>query len=89
MAGGVTLHPSRRAVFDKKSQFFDCNRRTIHRLSKMSTALAAKAMSLGAVMTLIIGSAGASLTELILLRSIFKPKIIAAEHIDVELAANQ
>jgi uncharacterized membrane protein YraQ (UPF0718 family) len=55
----------------------------------MSTALAAKAMSLGAVMTLIIGSAGASLTELILLRSIFKPKIIAAEHIDVELAANQ
>jgi hypothetical protein len=59
MAGGVTLHPSRRAVFDKKSQFFDCNRRTIHRLSKMSTALAVK------------------------------PKIIAAEHIDVELAANQ
>ena len=44
----------------------------------LSTALVAKGMSLGAVMALIIGSAGASLTEVILLRSIFKmPMIIA------------
>ncbi|WP_166418439.1 permease [Cochlodiniinecator piscidefendens] len=44
----------------------------------LSAALAAKGMSLGAVMALIIGSAGASLTEVILLRSIFKMKMIAA-----------
>lgn len=44
----------------------------------MSAALAAKGMSLGAVMALIIGSAGASLTEVILLRSIFKMQMIAA-----------
>ena len=44
----------------------------------LSAALAAKGMSLGAVMALIIGSAGASLTEVVLLRSIFKiPMIIA------------
>lgn len=44
----------------------------------LSAALAAKGMSLGAVMALIIGSAGASLTEVILLKSIFKnPMIIA------------
>ena len=41
-------------------------------------ALAAKGMSLGAVMALIIGSAGASLTEVILLKSIFKNQMIAA-----------
>lgn len=44
----------------------------------LSAALAAKGMSLGAVMALIIGSAGASLTEVILLKSIFKTKMIAA-----------
>ena len=44
----------------------------------LSAALAAKGMSLGAVMALIIGSAGASLTEVILLRSIFKMQMIAA-----------
>ncbi len=44
----------------------------------LSAALAAKGMSLGAVMALIIGSAGASLTEVILLRSIFKLPMIAA-----------
>jgi len=44
----------------------------------LSAALAAKGMSLGAVMALIIGSAGASLTEVILLRSIFKMPMIAA-----------
>ncbi|MGF1751199.1 MULTISPECIES: permease [Vibrio] len=44
----------------------------------LSAALAAKGMSLGAVMALIIGSAGASLTEVILLKSIFKNTMIAA-----------
>lgn len=44
----------------------------------LSAALAAKGMGLGAVMALIIGSAGASLTEVILLKSIFKNKMIAA-----------
>ncbi len=44
----------------------------------LSAALAAKGMGLGAVMALIIGSAGASLTEVILLKAIFKnPMIIA------------
>ena len=44
----------------------------------LSAALAAKGMSLGAVMALIIGSAGASLTEVILLKSIFKNPLIVA-----------
>ncbi|WP_298633635.1 permease [uncultured Umboniibacter sp.] len=44
----------------------------------LSAALAAKGMSLGAVMALIIGSAGASLTEVILLKSIFKNPMILA-----------
>ena len=44
----------------------------------LSAALAAKGMSLGAVMALIIGSAGASLTEVILLKSIFKNQLIVA-----------
>lgn len=44
----------------------------------LSAALAAKGMSLGAVMALIIGSAGASLTEVILLRSMFKRPMIVA-----------
>lgn len=44
----------------------------------LSAALAAKGMSLGAVMALIIGSAGASLTEVILLKSIFKNQMIIA-----------
>ena len=44
----------------------------------LSAALAAKGMGLGAVMALIIGSAGASLTEVILLKSIFKNKMILA-----------
>lgn len=44
----------------------------------LSAALAAKGMGLGAVMALIIGSAGASLTEVVLLKSLFKnPMIIA------------
>jgi len=44
----------------------------------LSAALVAKGMGLGAVMALIIGSAGASLTEVILLKSIFKRQMIAA-----------
>ncbi len=44
----------------------------------LSAALAAKGMGLGAVMALIIGSAGASLTEVILLKSIFKNEMIVA-----------
>ncbi len=44
----------------------------------LSAVLAAKGMGLGAVMALIIGSAGASLTEVILLRSIFKMPMILA-----------
>ena len=44
----------------------------------LSAALAAKGMSLGAVMALIIGSAGASLTEVILLRALFKTRLIVA-----------
>ncbi|MCP5078790.1 MAG: permease, partial [Psychromonas sp.] len=42
----------------------------------LSAALAAKDMGLGAVMALIIGSAGASLTEVILLKSLFKNQMI-------------
>ncbi|MGX9463155.1 permease [Shewanella sp. A14] len=43
----------------------------------LSAALAAKGMGLGAVMALIIGSAGASLTEVILLKAIFKNALVA------------
>ncbi|WP_417346194.1 permease [Ferrimonas sp.] len=44
----------------------------------LSSALVAKGMALGSVMALIIGSAGASLTEVILLKSIFRNQMIAA-----------
>jgi hypothetical protein len=44
----------------------------------LSITLAGKGMALGAIMALIIGSAGASLTEVILLKSIFKAKLIIA-----------
>lgn len=44
----------------------------------LSAALVQKGMALGSVMALIIGSAGASLTELILLKSIFKHQMIMA-----------
>ncbi|WP_417228417.1 permease [Amphritea sp.] len=44
----------------------------------LSAALSAKGMSMGAVMALIIGSAGASLTEVILLKSMFRKQMIAA-----------
>ncbi|PSW22261.1 permease [Photobacterium sanctipauli] len=44
----------------------------------LSAALVKKGMAMGSVMALIIGSAGASLTEVILLKSIFKNQMIAA-----------
>jgi uncharacterized membrane protein YraQ (UPF0718 family) len=44
----------------------------------LSGVLMAKGMGAGAIMSLIIGSAGASLTEVILLKSIFKNQMIAA-----------
>ncbi len=44
----------------------------------LSVALVAKGMSLGPVMALIIGSAGASLTEVILLKALFKTPLIVA-----------
>ena len=44
----------------------------------LSGALIAKGMALGSVMALIIGSAGASLTEVILLGSLFKTPMIIA-----------
>ena len=42
----------------------------------IGSVLIAKGMSLGAVMALIIGGAGASIPELTLLASIFKPKLV-------------
>ena len=44
----------------------------------LSAALAAKGMGMGAVMALIIGSAGASLTEVIMLKSMFRKQMVAA-----------
>lgn len=44
----------------------------------LASALMAKGMGLGALMALIIGSAGASLTEVILLKSIFRMPMIVA-----------
>ncbi len=51
---------------------------SISAMIPLSSALIAKGMGLGAVIALIIGSAGASLTEVILLRSLFKTKLIVA-----------
>ncbi|OTA21607.1 putative two-component membrane permease complex subunit [Xenorhabdus beddingii] len=47
-------------------------------LIPLSAALMTKGVSAGAILALIIGSAGASLTELILLRSLFTFKLLAA-----------
>lgn len=44
----------------------------------LSAALVQKGMAMGSVMALIIGSAGASITEVILLKAIFKNQMIAA-----------
>ncbi|CAM3836386.1 permease [Xenorhabdus thuongxuanensis] len=47
-------------------------------LIPLSAALMTKGVSVGAILALIIGGAGASLTELILLRSLFTFKLLAA-----------
>ena len=47
-------------------------------LIPLSSVLIGKGMGMGALMALIIGSAGASLTEVILLKSIFRNQLIAA-----------
>ncbi|WP_407333440.1 permease [Enterovibrio sp. 27052020O] len=44
----------------------------------LSAPLAAKGMSIGAIVALVIGSAGASLTEVILLKSMFRNQMIVA-----------
>ncbi|MEN1932644.1 permease [Escherichia coli] len=44
----------------------------------LASVLMTKGMGLGALMALIIGSAGASLTEVILLKSMFRMPMIAA-----------
>jgi len=44
----------------------------------IGTVLLSKGMSIGALMALIIGGAGAGIPEIILLASIFKPKLVAA-----------
>jgi uncharacterized membrane protein YraQ (UPF0718 family) len=43
----------------------------------IASVLLAKGMSLGALLALIIGGAGASIPELTLLASIFKPRLVA------------
>ncbi|MFA5384020.1 MAG: permease [Eubacteriales bacterium] len=43
----------------------------------IGTVLLSKVMSIGALMALIIGGAGASIPEITLLASIFKPKLVA------------
>jgi uncharacterized membrane protein YraQ (UPF0718 family) len=44
----------------------------------LSAVLAAKGMGLGAIIALIVGSSGASLTEVILLKSMFRIPMVAA-----------
>lgn len=44
----------------------------------LAAVLMAKGVGAGTVLALIVGSAGASLTELILLRSLFTPALLAA-----------
>jgi len=44
----------------------------------LSAVLAAKGMGLGAIIALIVGSSGASLTEVILLKSMFRTPMVAA-----------
>jgi uncharacterized membrane protein YraQ (UPF0718 family) len=44
----------------------------------LSAVLAAKGMGLGAIIALIVGSSGASLTEVILLKSMFRMPMVAA-----------
>ncbi|PMN94207.1 permease [Enterovibrio norvegicus] len=51
---------------------------TVESLIALSSVLLAKGMGMGALIALIIGSAGASITEVILLKSLFKNKLIIA-----------
>lgn len=53
----------------------------------ISEALVAKGMSMGAVVALIIGGAGASLPEILLLNKLFKPRLLAAFIIAVFIGA--
>lgn len=53
----------------------------------IASVLMAKGMSLGAVMALIIGGAGASIPEVTLLASIFKPRLVAAFVITILVVA--
>lgn len=50
----------------------------VEALIPLTGVLVGKGMGLGAVMALIIGGGGASITELILLKSIFKTQMLAA-----------
>jgi uncharacterized protein len=51
----------------------------------ISTALLGKGMGLGTVLALIIGGAGASIPELIILGSMFKKKLVFAFALNVFL----
>lgn len=53
----------------------------------IGSVLLAKGMSIGALMALIIGGAGASIPELTLLASIFKPKLVVVFTVTVLLVA--
>lgn len=53
----------------------------------IASVLMSKGMSLGAVMALIIGGAGASIPEITLLASIFKPRLVAAFTITILVVA--
>src|SRR5690625_4558696 len=53
----------------------------------ISEALVAKGMSMGAVIALIIGGAGASLPEVLLLNKLFKPRLLAAFIIAIFIGA--
>jgi hypothetical protein len=56
-------------------------------LIPISTALIGKGMGLGTVLALIIGGAGASIPELIILGSMFKKKLVLAFAVNVFIIA--
>ena len=53
----------------------------------ISAALVGKGMGLGTVLALIIGGAGASIPELIILSSMFKKKLVVAFAVNVFVIA--
>jgi len=53
----------------------------------ISAALAGKGMGLGTILALIIGGAGASIPELIILNSMFKKKLVLAFAVNVLVVA--